>query len=152
MRPQKILLWKRLSNLFRHPAFLSLTVVGNGFIVLFATLFYLLEHPTNPKVAHIVDALWWAVTTVTTVGYGDILPITTAGRWLGMATMIFGSALFCSFTALFATSLMAPHISEMQHDLRHVEEDLKDVEKKDQDLKHTIENLERTIALLKKNR
>jgi voltage-gated potassium channel len=40
------------------------------------------------------DALWWAVTTVTTVGYGDRFPTTPAGRGVAVALMLLGIALF----------------------------------------------------------
>ena len=40
------------------------------------------------------DALWWAVSTITTVGYGDHYPVTTAGRAIGIALMIVGVGIF----------------------------------------------------------
>ena len=45
------------------------------------------------------DALWWAVTTVTTVGYGDMFPVTPAGRGIGAFLMVAGIALFGVLTA-----------------------------------------------------
>ncbi len=132
----------RFKNIFTHPAFWSLTIAGNGCILLAATFFYHLEKETNPTIHGFLDALWWAVTTVTTVGYGDVLPHTPGGRVLGMATMIFGSALFCSFTALFATSIMTPQIQEM-------EKELKGVEKEGEDLQKVIVRLEKMLAELK---
>jgi voltage-gated potassium channel len=46
------------------------------------------------NIGSVPDALWWAVTTVTTVGYGDRFPTTAAGRGVGVALMIVGIALF----------------------------------------------------------
>lgn len=48
------------------------------------------------------DALWWATTTVMTVGYGDLYPVTTQGRFVALAVMVVGIALVGSVTAAVA--------------------------------------------------
>lgn len=48
------------------------------------------------------DALWWAVTTVTTVGYGDMIPLTAAGRGIAVVLMVAGIATFGILTAAIA--------------------------------------------------
>ena len=56
-----------------------------------AGLMYVIEHDAQPdKFGSIPDAMWWAVATVTTVGYGDVVPITPVGRIVGVFTMITG--------------------------------------------------------------
>ncbi|GIL37047.1 potassium channel family protein [Phycicoccus sp. DTK01] len=52
------------------------------------------------------DALWWAATTVTTVGYGDLYPVTTQGRWVAVGLMLAGIALIGVVTATFASWLI----------------------------------------------
>lgn len=52
------------------------------------------------------DALWWAATTVTTVGYGDVYPVTTQGRWVAVGLMLAGIALIGVVTATFASRLI----------------------------------------------
>lgn len=52
------------------------------------------------------DALWWAATTVTTVGYGDTYPTTTSGRWVAVALMFCGIALLGAVTATVAAWLV----------------------------------------------
>jgi voltage-gated potassium channel len=48
------------------------------------------------------DALWWASTTVTTVGYGDRFPLTTEGRFIAVGLMLVGISLVGSLTAVIA--------------------------------------------------
>jgi voltage-gated potassium channel len=53
---------------------------------------YIAEHPTNPGFATFGDSLWWGIVTLTTVGYGDIVPKTTTGRVAGVFLMLTGVA------------------------------------------------------------
>jgi voltage-gated potassium channel len=54
------------------------------------------------------DALWWAVVSVTTVGYGDQYPVTPAGRGIGTLMLIAGVGLFGVFTGYVARVFLAP--------------------------------------------
>ena len=63
-----------------------------GVVVIGSLVAYNAEHPTNPGFATIGDALWWGIVTLTTVGYGDIVPKTTTGRWAAVIIMITGIA------------------------------------------------------------
>ncbi len=58
------------------------------------------------------DALWWACSTVTTVGYGDRYPVTTEGRIIAVALMIVGISLLGAITASVATWM----VSQVQRD------------------------------------
>src|SRR5262249_37901948 len=66
--------------------------VAGGVVVLGSLVAYHAEHPTNPGFATIGDALWWGIVTLTTVGYGDIVPKTTTGRWAAVVIMFTGIA------------------------------------------------------------
>lgn len=81
----------RLLRLFRLIAFL--VVVGGG--VAFASV---------EKRQHLSpwDGVWWSITTITTVSYGDIRPETTAGRVLAIVIIVIGLALVALFTAAAA--------------------------------------------------
>ena len=94
------------------PHFIILSSFGNLVVFIFAGLFYQLELDANPVVNAPIDALWWAFATITTVGYGDITPITFAGRILGIFLMLIGTAIFASYIALFAEAFMKVDLSQ----------------------------------------
>jgi len=53
-----------------------------------------------------MDALWWGMVTITTIGYGDKFPVTTEGRLIAGVLIIFGVALISAITASFASWIM----------------------------------------------
>ena len=67
---------------------LVLTILTIFFVT--AGLFYEFEVGPNPDVAHFGDGFYYTVITVTTVGFGDIVPVTPAGRWVTMAALVVG--------------------------------------------------------------
>ncbi len=70
-------------------------IVMGGLLLLSATSMYLVERHAQPDVfGSIPAALWWAVATLTTVGYGDVVPITVMGHIVGGIVMILGLAFF----------------------------------------------------------
>lgn len=105
---------KRLIRLIKQPVFIVLTVLGNSLIIISSMLLFHFEHGLNPKISSMLDTIWWAVATVTTVGYGDISPVTTAGKIIGIFMMIVGTALFWCYTALFAGAIMAEEAHEIE--------------------------------------
>lgn len=84
-------------------------LVGAALLLLMALLFsstlmYHLEGEAQPaKFGSIPESMWWAITTLTTVGYGDATPITAAGRLLGGITMIFGLCILALPVAIIST-------------------------------------------------
>jgi voltage-gated potassium channel len=61
-------------------------------VVVGSLVAYHAEHPVNPEFATVGDAMWWGIVTLTTVGYGDIVPKTTTGRWVAVVIMVTGIA------------------------------------------------------------
>ena len=80
-------------------------------LVISSSAMYYAEHDVQPdKFASIPDAMWWAVVTLATVGYGDIYPITSLGRVIGAVVVVTGIAIF----ALPAAILSAGFIEVIQ--------------------------------------
>lgn len=67
-------------------------------------------------IASVGDGLWWAVTTITTVGYGDTYPVTTTGRLVAVALMVGGIALLGVVTATLASWLVQRVSAEAEAD------------------------------------
>ncbi len=72
--------------------------------LIFASIAILqVEHAPNSNIKTAEDALWWSLVTITTVGYGDLYPVTTAGRLIGAALIIVGVAMFGIFAGYVAS-------------------------------------------------
>ena len=81
------------AGLRRFAARLGKVAIVAGVVVLLASLAaYQAEHKTNSEFATVGDSLWWGIVTLTTVGYGDIVPKTSPGRLCGVAIMLTGIA------------------------------------------------------------
>jgi len=86
-----------------------LLVYGIGLVIIAATVVASVEGGENASIQSFPDALWWAVVTITTVGYGDMVPVTAVGRAVGFILMLGGIAFFSGLTANFASFLVRGH-------------------------------------------
>lgn len=68
--------------------------IATGIVLSIATAFFFVEYGRNPMVQSFGDAVWWALTTTATVGYGDVVPRTPTGRVLAGVLMVTGVGLF----------------------------------------------------------
>ncbi|KRE26465.1 ion transporter [Mycobacterium sp. Soil538] len=83
-----------------------LYTVSGALLLVFVASLAVLDAERGQPDAHITDfgqALWWSVTTITTVGYGDLTPVTTTGRVIAVFLMIGGISLVGSITATLAS-------------------------------------------------
>ena len=79
-------------------------VVLSILLVFAATVIYFFEYEAQPEsFESIPQSLWWAITTMATVGYGDMAPITPIGRLIGGIAMIFGIAMFAVPAGILAS-------------------------------------------------
>ncbi|HEX2040415.1 MAG TPA: potassium channel family protein [Acidimicrobiales bacterium] len=88
-----------------------------------AALVLAVEDGSAGAIDGIDDALWWAITTVTTVGYGDTFPVTAAGRAIGAFLMVAGIALFGVLTANLAAFLLERAPAEAEADVEAAADD-----------------------------
>lgn len=91
-------LQQRATNSFLATAFVAILAVTFGSIAILH-----LETTPEANIATAADALWWAVVTMTTVGYGDYYPVTTSGQVVAAVLMLIGICVFGTFTAYLAT-------------------------------------------------
>lgn len=76
-----------------------------GAMIFWASIMYSVEGRAQPdKFGTIPDAMWWAVVTLTTVGYGDVVPVTAAGRVVAALTMITGFMMLALPVGIIATA------------------------------------------------
>ncbi len=86
-------------------ALFACAVVLFGLVLVTATAMHFFEHDAHPdKFGTIPDAIWWAIVTLTTVGYGDIVPITLAGRIVASFTMLMGLMMIALPIGIVATA------------------------------------------------
>jgi voltage-gated potassium channel len=87
---------------------IALVVVGWSAVTIICCLaLYAIEADTNPSLGSPLDALWWGITTLSTVGYGDVTPVTPEGRLVAGALMVLGIGLFGAITAITTNTLIA---------------------------------------------
>jgi voltage-gated potassium channel len=115
LRPLRLLRLVTLLTVLNRRAGASLRgrvaayVVGStALVVVLAALGVLDAEQEDPRssIGSFGDALWWSVTTLTTVGYGDRTPVTTGGRLVAVGLMVAGIALLGVVTATFASWLL----------------------------------------------
>ncbi|RIH83008.1 Cyclic nucleotide-gated potassium channel [Meiothermus luteus] len=115
-----------LDDVLRQKRDLLLTTVTLAFVVLvlLSTLMFVLEGPYQPeKLGSIPQALWWGMVTMATIGYGDVVPITPAGKLLSGLVAFLGIGLFALPTAILATGLLEV-LQQRKDPVRQVLEDL----------------------------
>jgi voltage-gated potassium channel len=99
------------------------------FISVSASLVFAFERGNGGSIDDFGTAIWWAMATVTTVGYGDTVPVTAEGRGVAIFLMIVGISLFGYLTANIAAFLVERDQEESVITLHHVMNKLDDLER-----------------------
>lgn len=88
--------------------------------VILGTVVYAIEYEKNPAISSIPMGIYWAVVTLTTVGYGDIAPVTPLGQFISMVVMVLGYSIIAVPTGIVAGETMEE--ARRDRDRRHQEE------------------------------
>jgi voltage-gated potassium channel len=95
-------------------------------VVVIGALMYFVENPVNPGFASIPQSMYWAVVTITTVGFGDVTPITPLGKFLAVLVMLIGYAIIAVPTGIVSAELVANSKQNNSQVCRHCSEDSHD--------------------------
>ena len=120
-----------LETLFNSRRLRTILAALIFFIFLFGYLFYVSE----PDVRSLGAGLWWALVTITTVGYGDITPVTTLGRVVASSLMLLGLGLIATITAIVSAKFIQNFVDHHTNDdvlekLDEMQLELDDIKKK----------------------
>jgi len=96
---------------------LALSIFGTA-VLLGGISFYLTEAPVNPDLDDFADALWWSIVTITTVGYGDLTPMTALGRVVAGTLMVAGMATLALFAGVVGSTLINSVLSMREESFR----------------------------------
>ena len=109
-----------LGTAFRENAFLYVAALSFlGMMTLIGgTSLFLVEGRVNADIATLADGVWWALVTLTTVGFGDIAPITDLGRTVGAVMMVVGMFTLASFAGIVGNTLLNPLMRLRQEQVR----------------------------------
>jgi len=130
-------------------------------LIIFSSLMYFIEKEAQPEAfSSIPAAMWWGITTLTTVGYGDIYPITTLGKIVGALIAFLGIGLFALPAGILGSGLIEATRKKEKGDEKLIEESSgneptkhpnvnKKIKKLEEKLKGAVEELELLKKILK---
>ena len=121
------------------------------FIAIFGYLFYVSE----PQVETFGDGIWWALVTITTVGYGDITPLTTLGRVVAGLLMLLGLGLIATITAIVSAKFIQNFVDGHTNDdvlekLEELETEIEKIEELEDNVLGKLKELETEVDELNK--
>lgn len=106
---------------------LGTTLLSAGLIVIIAGVF---AAAVDPAIDNPAEGIWWALVTITTVGYGDVVPVSTSGRIFAGVLIVIGVGLFALLTANFSAALIGEEVSEMEKEEGKVLKKLEEIERR----------------------
>lgn len=117
-------------------------------ILISGVIFYAIENGKNPQVQNIFDGIWWSVITLTTIGYGDIYPMTFGGRTLAIVLALIGIGLVALPTGILTSGFIRALRSEKK--IMHLAEEFEEEEKEQDDLVKKVKAIETVMKKAEK--
>jgi len=115
----------RVEAILKHHGLFRVLIAAAGTLVIGAWLVLLFEeHAKGSNIHNYPDALWWAIVTVTTVGYGDRFPVTGGGRTVAVILMLVGIGLIGVLTATVASVFIKEHTDDSKEEFKRGHADL----------------------------
>ena len=106
-------------------------ILGLGFGILYGLI---------EEQASIFDGMWWALVTITTVGYGDFFPLTTAGRIVGALLMVVGIGFVATLTASVAAHFMDDADTHLSDSLEALHDDIRSMNARMEVMQKTLDS------------
>ncbi|MED4968874.1 potassium channel family protein [Parageobacillus toebii] len=110
--------WDVLISYLRLPVLVRLLLVGSIMIVFFGTLIHFVEPSTFRNV---FDGIWWAIVTTATIGYGDIVPKTFAGKIVAISLILLGTGVITTYFATLSAAAAAKESMLSSGQLRYMQ-------------------------------
>ena len=118
-----------------------------GAIIIFGSLLIFSVESAHPdsQINTILDAVWWTVATVTTVGYGDVVPVTDLGKIVAIFYMFFGIGILALFISILGTKFYKRRFEKEEKEISHAQklilQRMDDLEKNQKEMKQEFKNL-----------
>jgi hypothetical protein len=115
----------RFSHVFKNPLFWILSIVGNMIILVGGAALMLFEMPMKTGSNHYIDYILWSAGLVTTIGYGDFMAQTLAGKWTVLIIMLLGTLFIWSYMAFLVAGFFSPELKAFEKDIHEFEKDVR---------------------------
>jgi len=147
--PRLIRAFHMMSYVMRESKLTYLLTASSVIISAGAVAVYVLEsNLPNARITNLSDAFWWALATVTTVGYGDVVPVTAEGRLMGTMLMLVGIAVLGILISNLGATLVE---RRLRREVRELKDEAKELIKQKIDSLETLtqEELEVLLNMIK---
>ena len=125
-------------------AVFNLLLIFTGVVIIGTVAIYAVESQTESEINTILDAVWWTVATITTVGYGDIVPLSELGRIIGIFYMFFGVTFIALSISIVGTRLYKKKFEkeeEMAFDQKKILGIIKKLEDKQNEMSQSLKEI-----------